>query len=254
VKLHEYQRNFDLETDYWYFKVVREMAEVLITDALAGQPWGSTIDVGCGTGAWLDSIKTHTDDFLGVDFSEAALEFCKSRGHTELLEADATQVPRESGTFDILTALGLIEHIPDDQAFLVESARLLKPGGLMVLMTSSFPFLWTLSDVANEHQRRYYLRALNKKIQASGFETLRFSHLNFFLFPALASALMAHRLFVGLKADKPERILPQPPRAINAALTAILRVERELIRHVRLPWGVSMIGVFRKTQGLVDDK
>ena len=246
MKLHEYQRNFDLEADYWYFKVVREMADVLISDALAGAPWGTTLDVGCGTGAWLDVIKTHTDDFLGVDFSEPALEFCRSRGHTQLLQADATQIPRDAASFDILTALGLIEHIQDDQAFLEESARLLKPGGLMVMMTSSFPYLWTVSDVANEHHRRYYLRALNKKIQASGFETLRFSHINFFLFPALASALIAHRLLVGLNADKPERILPRPPRALNAVLTAILRAERQLLRHIRLPWGVSMIGIFRK--------
>lgn len=246
MKPHEYRRNFDLEQDYWYFKVVREMAEQLISDALDGGPWGRLLDVGCGTGAWLDVVKTHTDDFLGVDTSEEALEFCRSRGHTSLLRADATSIPRPAGSFELLTALGVIEHVDDDQAFLDEARRLLAPGGLMVLMTSSFPFLWSMSDVANEHRRRYYLSALNDKIRKTGFRTLRFSHFNFLLFPALASALIAHRLVVGLESDRPERILPRPARPLNAALTAILRVEKALMRRVRLPWGVSMIGTFRR--------
>jgi len=116
----------------------------------------------------------------------------------------------------------------------------------MILLTSSFPYLWSMHDTANNHRRRYYLRSLERKIRSAGFESVRFSHLNFFLFPVLGPALLVHRAVFGIRSDHPDRIMPRPPEAVNRLLTAILRLEGRLMRRMRLPWGVSMIGAFRK--------
>ena len=100
--------------------------------------------------------------------------------------------------------------------------------------------------MANRHHRRYYLKPLRARIEAAGFETVRFSHMNFLLFPLLAPALLAHRWVIGLTSDHPQRILPKPPRLVNLALTQILRLEAFLMRRLTLPWGISMIGAFRR--------
>jgi ubiquinone/menaquinone biosynthesis C-methylase UbiE len=246
VKEYEYQRNFELENHYWWFRGVRRAVKNLLAVGAEGKRLGKVLDVGCGTGALLDELAPLCDDLYGADVSPTALKFCAARGHKQLLLSDAQRIPAQDASFDAITAIGLIEHLDDEAAFLREMRRLCKPGGSLVLLTSSFPFLWSQHDVANEHRRRYYLRDLRRQLDAAGFSPLRTSHINFLLFPGLAAALLGHRLFYGLSAESPRRIMPEPPRPINELLTAVLSIEAELIKRVSLPWGVSMVGLWRR--------
>jgi ubiquinone/menaquinone biosynthesis C-methylase UbiE len=246
VEVEEYQRNYQLEQTYWWFVGVRAMVERLLS--LSGQvtALGRVLDIGCGTGALLELLNGRSREAWGIDNSRQALHFCRKRGLTNLVLADATQLPFGSDYFDLVTAIGIIEHVQDDQALLDQIWRVLKPRGAVVLLTSSFPYLWSMHDTANNHRRRYYLRALRRRIEQIGFETLSFSHLNFFLFPLLAPALIGHRLLFGTRSPHPHRIMPTPPRPVNAWLTSVLRLEARLMGHLTFPWGVSMIGAFRK--------
>jgi len=247
MKLHEYERNYEIEQDHWWFVAVRAMVMRLL--ALSGKTTdlGTVLDVGCGTGALLDQLRGLSEKLYGADASSEALKYCALRGHKNLLLCDATNTAFPSNSFDVITAIGIIEHIDNDHAFLVEMERLLRPQGVMVLLTSSFPYLWSIHDTANEHKRRYYLRALNKKLNSIGFETIRFSHFNFLLFPAIAVMLLSHRLFYGVESERPMRILPILPKIINRILTKVLLCESMLMGWIRIPWGISMIGVFRKS-------
>jgi SAM-dependent methyltransferase len=245
MKVHEYKRNYELEQTYWWFVGVRAMVSRLLSLTAGSRNLGRVLDIGCGTGALLDQLKTRSVELWGLDISPEALKYCSLRGHANLIAADAARTPFRNGYFDVVTAIGLIEHLDDDVAFLHEAKRLLTPNGVLVLLTSSFPYLWSMHDTANEHKRRYYLSRLRHKINEVGFETVRFSHLNFFLFPILAFALLAHRWIYGLDKVNPERILPVPPRPCNAVLTEVLLLESRLMQWMPLPWGISMIGAFR---------
>lgn len=246
MKQYEYRRNYELEQEYWWFVGLRKIIRTLLDFSGGVSREMRVLDVGCGTGALLNELREKANYVVGVDNSAEALAFCRLRGHENLVKADGASLPFRDEEFDIVTAIGIIEHISDDKRFLSELQRVLKENGRLVLMTSSFPFLWTQADVANDHKKRYYLRALEKEIHKRGFSTLRFSHFNFVLFPALAAMLIGHRLIKGLNSPKPERILPMPSTAINRLLTHVLTLEANLIKWVRLPWGVSMIGVFQK--------
>ena len=245
MKLHEYKRNYELEQTYWWFVGVRAMVSRLLSVTAPSGRLGRVLDIGCGTGALLDQLKTCSAELWGLDVSPEALKYCALRGHANLVAGDAVKTPFRAGYFDVVTAIGLIEHLDDDVGFLLEAKRLLKPNGVLVLLTSSFPYLWSMHDTANEHRRRYYLGRLKRKINGVGFETVRFSHLNFFLFPILACTLLLHRWIYGLEAANPQRILPVPPRPCNLALTRLLLAESRLMQWMPLPWGISMIGVFR---------
>lgn len=247
MKEYEYQRNFDLETHYWWFRGVREaIKNLLFLGAGNDRRLGKVLDVGCGTGALLDELAPLCDELWGADLSPTAIEFCRRRGHERLLVADAQHVPLPDASFDAVTAVGIIEHLDDDAGFLDEMRRLLKPGGTLVLLTSSFQFLWSMHDVANEHRRRYTLRQLRGLAERSGFATERLSHFNSILFPGIAPILVAHRLIYGLDSPEPQRILPEPPRLINSLLSRVLSVEAELVKHTSLPFGVSMVGRLRR--------
>jgi ubiquinone/menaquinone biosynthesis C-methylase UbiE len=246
VYVSEYKRNFDLEKSYWWFIGVRLMANNLIALCNPGGRPLKILDIGCGTGALMDELTSQDHEVFGLDIAEEALRFCQMRGHSKVYLADAAKLPFADRSFDLVTAIGVIEHLDHDEIFLKEVARVLKPEACFVMLTSSFPWLWSMHDVANEHRRRYYLSDIEKKLTAAHFQTVRLSHLNFFALPLLAGTLLLHRLIYGLRPERSHRILPVPPKPVNAFLTQVLALEATLMKRVRLPWGVSMIGAFRK--------
>jgi len=246
VYLTEYQRNFELEKTYWWFIGVRRMVKTLI--ALCNPRRGplKILDIGCGTGALMDDLTAQGHNVWGLDISQEALKFCRMRGHKKLYLADAAKLPFADDCFDLVTAIGVIEHLDNDEIFLNEVARVLRPQAYFVMLTSSFPWLWSMHDVANEHRRRYYLSEIERLFAASHFQSVRLSHMNFLAFPFLAVTLILHRLIYGLSPEHSQRILPVPPKPMNFILTEALALEASLMKWVRLPWGVSMIGAFRK--------
>jgi ubiquinone/menaquinone biosynthesis C-methylase UbiE len=248
MKLYEYQRNYELEQSYWWFVGVRAMVKQLLFLSLGNQRLGKVLDIGCGTGGLLDQLQAGSEELWGMDISEEALKYCSLRGHNRLVLGDALHAPFPPAYFDVITAIGLIEHLEEDDLFLHEIRRLLKPNGIFIMLTSSFPYLWSMHDTANEHKRRYYLRQFNRKMNDIGFATIRLSHINFLLFPAIAPMLLLHRLIYGITSDHPERILPKTSRTVNLILTSFLRLESTLMRCVRLPWGISMMGAFKRRQ------
>jgi len=247
MKAHEYQTNYEIEAHYWWFVGVRRMVRRLLGYAGSQERLGRVLDVGCGTGGLLDELTPLSDQMCGLDLSKAALRFSLLRGHANLIQADAVALPFPDGYFDVVTAIGVIEHLEDDAVFIQEITRVLKTGGVLILLTSSFPFLWSMHDTANQHMRRYYLSSLHRRLNQAGLKTKRFSHLNFILFPLLAPALMIHRLIFGTHAKDSHRILPRTSRLINALLARVLFIEARLMQWVRLPWGISMIGSFEKS-------
>ena len=101
---------------------------------------GSVLDAGCGKGADLQCIGRRMGPdarLLGADISEAALEHARAQaaGDTcfSFLSADLSQPwPFESEAFDCVFSNNLLECVPDKQAFLAETARVLHPGGQVV--------------------------------------------------------------------------------------------------------------------------
>jgi SAM-dependent methyltransferase len=94
------------------------------------------LDIGCSSGALLRSAMTHGFDAEGVEPAAQAAEFAKSTGlrvfHGYLEEA---RFPASS--FDAVTLMEVIEHLPDPHALLREVWRILKPNGVLVVGTGN---------------------------------------------------------------------------------------------------------------------
>src|SRR2546430_262168 len=114
MKLHEYRRNHELEQNYWWFVGVRAMVRNLLSLSIKHDILGRVLDVGCGTGALLDQLQTCSTELWGLDSSSEALKYCLIHGHKNLILADANNTPFPSAYFDVITAIGLIEHLDDD--------------------------------------------------------------------------------------------------------------------------------------------
>ena len=103
--------------------------------SLAGR---SALDVGCGAGLLCEPLARLGADVTGVDAAPENTQ--AAAAHADGAGLDIRYVPGELGSlglghFDLVTSMEVLEHVADKQAFIVQLAAHLAPGGLMVLST-----------------------------------------------------------------------------------------------------------------------
>ena len=97
------------------------------------------LDLGCGSGYGAARIAAVADSVHGVDVSQDAISFANTRYHAPNLtysriEPDS-RLPFDDHSFDVALSFQVIEHVWDETAYLREARRVLKPGGLMIVIT-----------------------------------------------------------------------------------------------------------------------
>jgi 2-polyprenyl-3-methyl-5-hydroxy-6-metoxy-1,4-benzoquinol methylase len=95
---------------------------------------GRLLDVGCSTGFFLNAARA---DFVvsGVEPSHWAGEFAREKLHLDVVEGTLDDAPFPAGHFDVVTLIDVIEHVTDPKAVLSRAAQLLRPGGVLYLVT-----------------------------------------------------------------------------------------------------------------------
>ena len=240
---HTYPILFRVEQSHWWHigrrKILASFVEEIcrtVTDRRA-----RILDVGCGTGANLMMLSKY-GDAEGVDISEDALAFCKERGLDKVRLGAGEELPFEDGTFDLVTAFDVVEHMDDDLAGLSEMRRVLRPGGRVLLFVPTFMFLWGLQDDVSHHRRRYRLPELRRVLEKAGFEIERttYANITFFVPILLMRKLMQ---LTGIKASSENNInVP----ALNGVLGGLFGAESWILRYLNLPFGVSGLCVAKK--------
>ena len=129
------------------------------------------LDVGCSLGTGEFVLADSVERIVAVDMNEEALEFASrsiDRENVEFMKADARELPFEKESFDVVIAFQLIEHIQPIQvkAFLLEISRVVKPGGLCLIVTPNrkFRLLPFQSPFFGEHYQEFTVRNLRKAL------------------------------------------------------------------------------------------
>lgn len=114
---------------------------------LVKQRSNTIIDIGCGSGYFINEIKKHNSinkyesKYYGVDISEEAIIGAKSR-YPEIVfrVMNAIKLDLDDEYFDIVSSYGVIEHILTPQKALFEVNRILKTGGLFFILLPSLDY------------------------------------------------------------------------------------------------------------------
>ena len=94
---------------------------------------GRLLDVGCGTGVFLDAMRRRGWTVQGVEPTGAALAVARGRFGLDVFEGELADAAFPDASFDAVTLWYVIEHVPDPAALLAEVARVLRPGGIAVV-------------------------------------------------------------------------------------------------------------------------
>lgn len=129
--------------------------------AIARSLKGCILDIGCGNRP-MESLLEPDMAYVGLDYPTT-----HAKGYTEHPDVfgDGQSLPFRTGSFDIVMALDVLEHLPSPNQCVREAARVLRGGGQLILQT---PFLYPLHDMPHDFQR-WTLPGLEALVQREGF-------------------------------------------------------------------------------------
>jgi len=232
-----------VEKNHWWFVGRRKIIASFITRYLQNN--SKILDIGCGPGVEIKFLERY-GKVVGIDSSPEILNFCKEKGIENVILGKAENLPFLNNSFDLATALDIVEHVEDDSKVIKEIYRVLRKGGLALITVPAFKFLWSDYDKFAGHWRRYNKKELEQTLTEAGFSILKISYFNIFLFlPIFLIRKIKNILKSAIKFSSAQE-LKCPPRLINKILSLIFSSERFLLRLLNFPFGVSLIAITSK--------
>lgn len=199
---------------------------------------GSLLEIGCGTGNVLASIKelSSIKRVVGTEALAEGLAFAARRvSGVELLQMDARRIPFRA-EFDVVAAFDVIEHIEEDEAVLAQMHAACRPGGGVMITVPQHAWLWSARDEFAGHKRRYARAQLVRKLSAAGFQRPWTTSFMTLLLPLMALARRRRQF-------RPSAEL-EVGAAANGVLGAVMALERGLIAAgLRFPAGGSLLAI-----------
>jgi SAM-dependent methyltransferase len=233
------------EATHWWFVGRRAVIDALL-DGIHLPTSGQILEAGCGTGGNLAALSRR-GQISAFEPHIDALAFARERHPgVEIREAALpSPLPYEAGSFDLVAALDVLEHVADDGQAAAALAGLIRPGGWLLVTVPAHQALWGSHDRRLHHVRRYGRLQMQSLFDSGEMDLVRFTPFNMLLAP-IAVVYRAVERALGLDLGNQERLLPAP---MNSLLARAFAFESALIRRgIPVPFGLSYAALYRRRQ------
>jgi SAM-dependent methyltransferase len=143
-----FSKRYEAERHHGYHKLIDELELELVRKYGEGR---DVFEAGCGTGLLLREAATFARSAVGLDLSRGMLGPARERG-LRVVQGSLTDVPLPSESFDLVYSMKVLAHVPPIERAVAELARLVRPGGHLLL----------------EFYNPYSLRYLAKRLAGPG--------------------------------------------------------------------------------------
>jgi SAM-dependent methyltransferase len=203
-----------------------------VADAIGSR----VLEIGSGSGT-MTRLLMERELVVGVDVVDAFVTGLRQRfadrAHASFLRHDisASVGELEGYGFDSAVSFNVFEHIQDDVAALRNVHRVLSPGGTIGLVVPAHPALYGRFDTLIGHCRRYTVRDMREKLEATGFVVERLGYSN----PVGAMGWLVQ-----------VKLLGKPELGATGLFDKLVPALSTIERMVRPPFGLSVVAVARK--------
>lgn len=232
------------EASHFWFRGFRRFVIPVLDEIVGGRRDLRLIDCGCGNGWNLALMRRHGQVFA-FDLTAGGLARARALDRP-LVRADVTRIPFRSGTFDVATSFDVLQSVDDDGEAVVEMARVLRPGGRLLVTMAALEVLRGDHSEAWQEVRRYTPAIARRLVSAAGLRVERVSFLFASLFPMILTVRTWQRLLRPFRQPRADSDIAVPAAPINAALTWLVSGEAALARRLPMPLGSTLLVVARK--------
>lgn len=230
------------QPEYWWYQARTKILETVLS-RFVGSP-GRVLDVGSADGPSVMWLRNHDGMHVTLDIDPRGL----TRGG---VCGSALELPFADETFEVVSAFDVLEHCEPEAGAMGELARVLAPGGTLMISVPAYQWAWSSFDDQNGHHRRYTRERAIQAVEGAGLTVERATYAFGFVFPFFALQRLASGLLGSLKrrhTSAPADIvdLPQVSPRLSQLFLALCRVDQRVLRRADLPFGSSVVVAARK--------
>jgi len=187
------------ERDFWWYRGMREIFFRFLDPQLQRRPLVRALEAGCGTGYLSHLLQTERRwPVVPTDISWDGLSYARRMGVERPVQSDVCRLPFATASFDLVVSVDVLPHLPRgaERQAAAEFARVLAPGGLLVVRAASLDLLRSRHSAFAFELQRFTRRRLVEMAESAGLRVLRCTYVNSLLLPvALAKFRFWEPLF-----------------------------------------------------------
>jgi len=246
-----YKEYFHLERTHWYFRARNGLIMDHVRSIVSEGKSLRILNVGVGTGH-TSELLSQFGTVTSIEYDEDCCAFVNEQTSLTVVQGSILELDFADDSFDAVCAFDVVEHVEEDALAVQELKRVCKQAGKVVITVPAYMFLWSKHDEINHHFRRYTKSQVLALFKEQG-KFIYHSYYNTLLFPPVAIFRFLNNLLGLTKTTEEETGSDFSVAGKDSWLTRLLYrvfyLESFFVkRHIRLPFGVSVMVSWEKSK------